>query len=63
MTRIYNVFSYRPVFGKGKCSTKFEVTPRSFSSTSHRNNVTLIVTVESKQLKGIMGTATINIVK
>lgn len=58
------IYLCRPVNSKGKCSAKFPVTPRAFSSTiSHRNNVTLIVTAESKQLKGIMGTATISIVQ
>ncbi len=41
----------------------FTVTPRPHSSNhSMRNKVTLIVTAKSKQLKGLMGTATITIV-
>ena len=40
----------------GDVEVTFEVTPRKMKSTRRR---TLIITCQSKQLKGIMGTAAI----
>ena len=46
----------------GTSTAKFSIKPRPVSRHSERNNLTLIVTAESKELKGIMGTASITLV-
>ena len=59
----YCYCSYSNIAAKGTSTVSFKVTPRSYShARTTRNKVTLIVTAKSKQLKGLMGTASINIV-
>lgn len=46
----------------GKATVSFPITPRSVSPHPARNKATLIITAQTKQLKGMMGTASVTII-
>ena len=46
----------------GKATVSFPITPRSVSPNAARNKATLIITAQTKQLKGMMGTASVTII-
>ena len=47
----------------GSITNTFTITPRSYSRVSERNHLTLIVTGRCNQLKGLMGTGSVEVIR